>query len=78
MDKHSFKIGDRVKLKGGSYCGISGNDIGIVKDSKGYYIEVLWTGYLKERLGYYPHKVSEIEPAVKVGEQLLFSFMGEE
>ena len=76
MIKHNFKIGDKVSLKGSSYCGVSGNDIGVVT-SLHCYIEVLWQGYLGKKLGCYPHKPNEIEHAIKVGEQLLFSFMSE-
>lgn len=70
MDEHNFKIGDRVRLKGGTYCGISGDDIGVVADIGGY-IEVSWEGNLGKRLGYYPHLPSEIEPVMRVGAQLM-------
>ena len=30
MDTKGFKIGDRVRLKGSHYCGISGSDTGKV------------------------------------------------
>lgn len=76
MTKHSFKIGDTVKLKG-FYCGISSNDAGKVVGIGGY-INVLWGGSLLERLGQgrcYPHRPDEIELVVKIGEQLQFSFM---
>ncbi len=76
MVKHSFKIGDKVKLKG-SYCGVSSKATGKVVGVRGY-IEVLWGGDLLERLGRgrkYPHTAYEIEHAAKVGEQLQFSFM---
>ena len=79
MKKHNFKIGDRVKLKG-SYCGVSGNDIGEVIDVSTY-IKVLWSGYLGRCLGgtskIYPHRAREIEHTAAVGEQLLFDFMEE-
>lgn len=76
MDKEGFKIGDKVKLKGGSYGRYRGNDIGEVVNID-VYIEVLWGGNLKRKLGIYPHRASEIEHVVKVGGQLLFSFMNE-
>ena len=76
MIKHSFKIGDIVKLRNGFYCGIYSKDTGKVAAIK-YYVEVMWSGELRKRLNYYPHKPEEIEHAVKVGEQLMFSFMSE-
>ena len=77
MIKHNFKIGDRVRLKNGSYCGIYSKDTGKVVGIKRY-IEVLWGESLGKRLcsnTAYPHKPNEIEHAAKVGEQLLFNFM---
>ena len=74
MDTKGFKIGDKVRLKGSHYCGISGNDTGKVV-SITCYIEVMWGGRLGSRLGTYPHRPEEIEHVVKVGEQLLFNFM---
>ena len=74
MANHNFKIGDRVRLKGSHYCGISSNDTGKVV-SITCYIGVMWGGKLGSLLGTYPHKPEEIEHAVKVGEQLLFQFM---
>ena len=79
MKNHSFKVGDTVKLTG-VFCGISSTDTGIVVGFGGY-INVRWSGSLDKCLSCglsYPHKPSEIEHAVKVGEQLLFSFMLEE
>lgn len=78
MDKKGFKIGDTVKLKAPYYCGINSSATGRVVGIRGFYVEVSWDGELRRRLGkWYPHKPSEIEHAVKVGEQLLFSFMNE-
>lgn len=76
MKKYNFKIGDKVKLKGSHYCGISSNDIGEVVGF-GRYIEVSWRGDLGRRLGSYPHILSEIEHVFKVGQQLVFPFMEE-
>lgn len=49
MNKHNFKIGDRVKLKGGTYCGISGDDVGKVIDLHTY-IKVSWGGVFGEKI----------------------------
>ena len=74
MDSHNFKIGDSVKLRS-SFCGISGNDIGRVIGINAY-IEVLWKGCLRERLGEkYPHRPDEIYKVPTKGKQLEFDFM---
>lgn len=75
MDRKGFKIGDKVRLT-------DPPDWGKVTKGKGLivgfdsYIRVDWQGTLGRGMGsYYPHKVNEIELAVKVGEQLMFEFM---
>ena len=84
MVKHSFKIGDKVKYTGHIYDGVEGKtgiiivirgdcisvryntDICVVcgdPDCQGGKTDTLWS------------KLSEIEHATRVGQQLLFNFM---
>lgn len=71
MDKKGFKIGDRVKLKEGYFFGCRGKTLTVTAFENGY-VYVIWDGINAE---YFPLYPDEIESAVKVGEQLLFSFM---
>lgn len=71
MDKHNFKVGDKVKLKGGFYCGMSENDIGVVVAFTAPYIRVDYNIEGKYWFNNYPHLPKEIERVVNVGEQLM-------
>lgn len=73
MIKHSFKIGNRVKLKYPNRWSMS-NLIGIVVRFDTQWIRVDWGGKEKWTKDY-PHLPGEIESIVKVGEQLMFNFM---
>lgn len=79
MIKHSFKIGDKVKLKNSDFWDM-GNPIGVVIVFDRCYIRVSWKGTKWEegKSGTYPHLPKEIKHTVKVGEQLLFNFMKKE
>ncbi len=72
MVKHSFKIGDKVKVK---YPYIKyfkqGTKIGEIVKFNRDYIRVKYDG----RSTPFPCKPNEIELVVKVGEQLTFAFM---
>ena len=73
MNEHNFKIGDKVRLKDHVNFKCKGKVLTIVDLDCGYkYIPVKWEGM---RWAYFPLLPSEIEHLVKVGEQLLFSFM---
>lgn len=74
--KHNFKIGDKVKLKYPQDWSM-GDSIGTIIKFIPPYIRVDWKGsdYYRKN---YPHLVREIEHTIKVGEQLLFSFMQED
>ena len=73
MEKHDFKIGDKVKLKP-AYINLfrkQGTKIGEIVEFNDKYIRVRYDG---RRHGF-PYKPYEIEHIVKVGEQLMFAFM---
>lgn len=72
MDKESFKIGDKVKLKEPKDWGCIGG-IGTVMYFDNY-IRVTWEKgeWAGEN---FPHFAREIEHTVRIGEQLLFKFM---
>lgn len=72
--KHNFKIGDRVKLKYAHDWENIGDIIGVIIRFTAPYIRVDWGGEQKWKRDY-PHLPKEIEHTIKVGEQLLFSFM---
>ena len=84
MIKHSFKIGDKVKYTGNIYEGAVGK-IGIITKIKGDCISVMYnTGICvvcsdpdcgRGKTNTLWSRSSDIEHAVKVGEQLLFNFM---
>ena len=69
MDKHNFKIGDKVKLCSPKYWR-QGNDIGVIV-CVSYYIRV---SHKRDKQGtlYLP---SEIYKVITKGQQLEFAFM---
>ena len=73
MKKHNFKVGDKVKLKDPRDWSM-GDKVGIIVRFTAPYIQVDWEG-IDEWKKNYPHLPKEIEHIVKVGEQLMFSFM---
>lgn len=73
MKKHNFKIGDKVQLKNPKSFSLSIETLTIIR-LEYKYIKVIWGGVKEREFPLYP---DEIEPAVRVGEQLQFSFMGE-
>lgn len=75
MAKHNFKIGNKVKLKTPGDWNM-GDRVGIIVRFTAPYIRVDWAGKEAWVKGY-PHLPKEIKDIVKVGEQLMFSFMGE-
>lgn len=75
MNKHSFKIGDSVKLKDHISFTCKGKVLTITKEAGDDYSRYIHVVYEGVRGLYFPLLPDEIEPAVKVGEQLLFSFM---
>lgn len=74
MDKKSFKIGDKVKLKP-TYIRVFPQtiEVGKVVGFDEGYILVSYSGCCYKEG--FPYESNEIEHVVKVGEQLLFSFM---
>lgn len=76
MDTKGFKIGDKVKLKPPyvkQFPSVGVHTLTIVEGYCGESYIPVWHKGLPWR--YFPLKPCEIEHAVKVGEQLLFSFM---
>ena len=71
MIKHSFKIGDKVKLKNPKNLSLGTQTLTIVR-FHGKFIKVTW-GELKERE--FPLYPREIECVLRKGEQLQFAFM---
>ena len=76
MIKHSFKVGDTVKLKSRyvkRFPSVGAQILTVVEgDCREEYIPV-WHKELK--WAYFPIKPCEIEYVVRVGEQLVFNFM---
>lgn len=75
MVKRSFKVGDKVRLKDHINFRCKGKVLTIIKevgDDFNKYIYVTYNGIWGS---YYPLLPNEIEHTVKVGEQLMFSFM---
>lgn len=73
MNKHNFKIGDKVKLKPPWRFSCGGKVLTVVDIDCGYkYIPVRWEGM---KGVCFPLLPDEIEPVIKVGEQLTFEFM---
>ena len=74
MVKHSFKIGDKVKLKDPKQFVFGRKILTIVEGNCGdKYIPVIFEGM--EVSGYFPLYPHEIEKVNVIGQQLLFSFM---
>ena len=71
MVKHNFKIGDKVTLKNPGHFSLGTETLTIIRFEQKF-IKVIWGGVIKREFPLYPY---EIEHAIKVGEQLLFSFM---
>ena len=71
MDRKGFKIGDKVTLKNPRSFSL-GTEVLTIICFQGKFIKVTW-GELKERE--FPLYPCEIKHVVKIGEQLLFSFM---
>ncbi|KKN73114.1 hypothetical protein LCGC14_0404230 [marine sediment metagenome] len=73
MVKHSFKKGDKVKLKP-EFINRFGQKtkVGKVVGFDNLYVLVQYKG---NDYGGFPYLPTEIEPAIKVGEQLQFDFM---
>ncbi len=71
MNKHSFKIGDKVRLKNPKSFSLGTETLTIVCfDQK--FIKVIWGGMKEREFPLYP---DEIEKVNVIGQQLLFSFM---
>ena len=86
MDKHSFKIGDKVKIAECSRFKLRiGDTVGEVVDVGGKVIRVKWKtdgcilcGVEKvcgSKINMWSHPLRDIKSTIKVGQQLLFSFM---
>ena len=73
MIKHNFKIGDKVELKNPGTFSLGIDVLTIVRIEK-QFIKVIWGGVKKREFPLYP---CEIKHVVKIGQQLLFSFMGD-
>ena len=74
MVKHSFKIGDKVKLKDPTQFAFGRKILTIVAGDCGdVYMPVIFEGMKVQ--GYFPVKPCEIEKVNIKGQQLLFSFM---
>ena len=78
MTKHNFKIGDKVRLKNSKQFRFGAVTLTITKIINNYqFIYVIYEGISKRGYSYFPLKPCEVEPVVRIGEQLLFSFMQE-
>jgi len=87
MSYKGFKIGDKVKLAFGETWSMGtkeGTVTGFKRNStpRDSFIMVMYDGYnkdydLDDDIGF-PFKAGEIVHSIKVGQQLLFSFMEEE
>lgn len=66
-----FKVGDKVRLKNPKSFSLGSETLTIICFD-GKFIKVIWGGQ-KERE--FPLYSDEIEPVLRVGEQLLFEFM---
>ena len=78
MVKHSFKVGNTVKLKPRYvklFPSVGAQTLTIVEGECGDRYIPVWHKGMKWT--YFPLKPCEIEHAIKVGEQLLFNFMSE-
>lgn len=75
MDRKGFKIGDKVKLKDCVNFRCKGKVLTIVKEAGDDFSKYLHVTYEGIKGSYFPLKSDEIEHAVRIGEQLLFSFM---
>jgi len=73
MDKKGFKIGDRVKLKNPESFSLGATILTIIRFEQKF-VKVIWGGVKEREFPLYPN---EIERVSRKGEQLLFSFMGE-
>ena len=76
MVKHDFKAGDKVKLKpcyAKRFPSVGAQTLTIVEADCGDKYIPVWHKEMNWK--YFPAKPCEIEHVVKVGEQLLFSFM---
>jgi hypothetical protein len=75
MEKHNFKIGDKVKLKDWVRFSCKGKVLIVVKEAEDDFSRYIHVTYEGVWGSYFPLLPDEIEPAIKVGEQLMFSFM---
>ena len=71
MIKHNFKIGDKVTLKNPGSFSLGIETLTIIRFEQNF-IKVIWGGVKEREFPLYP---CEIKHIVKVGQQLLFSFM---
>ena len=74
MRSYNFKIGDKVKLKNPGSFSLDTETLKIIR-FENQFIKVTWGGVKEREFPLYP---CEIEHVIKVGEQLLFSFMIQE
>lgn len=74
MDKKSFKIGDKVRLKNPESFLLSTEILTIIRFEEKF-IKVIWGGRKEREFPLYP---DEIEYVSRKGEQLMFSFMEKE
>ena len=76
MDKHDFKVGDKVKLTpfyAKQFPSVGAQTLTIIKADCGDKYIPVW--HKDMQWSYFPVKSCEIEHVVKAGQQLLFSFM---
>ena len=69
----NFKVGDKVKLKNPKSFSLGTEVLTIVRLEEKF-IKITWGGVKAREFPLYPDEIKHI---VKVGEQLLFSFMDE-
>lgn len=75
MEKHNFKVGDKVRLKDPKQFRLGTKTLTIIDYGCGNLYLPVW--YEGMKYNYFPVKPFEIEHISRKGEQLTFSFMGE-
>ncbi len=76
MYSGKFKVGDRIKVSSHSSCRPCVTGVIIKVDmSNGYNYHVKFDSKLKGHMDWCPYYEMELEPLIKVGEQLEFAFM---
>jgi hypothetical protein len=75
MVKHSFKVGDKVRLKDHINFRCKGMVLTIIKEAGDDFSKYIHVTYNGVRGSYFPLESNEIEYAIRIGEQLVFNFM---